>query len=98
MLVALENQRWRPLPGSEYGKKFNSARKLGSIEIPTATPMFSSSSNSMMLLLELSDAVERRTSKMATTKPEIFIFQLLFGHSAFKLLDAEKMGVAVGIS
>ena len=98
MLVDVGNQRWRPFTGSGYGKTFNSACRPDSIEISTATPMFSRPSNSMMLLLELSDASGRRETKMAVTKSEIHIFQLLFGRSAFELLDPGNMGVAVGIS
>ena len=96
--VDVGNKRWRPFTGSRYGKTRNSACKSDSIEIPTFTPMFSRSSKSMMLMLELSDASGRCKSKMTTTNPEIFISQLLFDHSAIQLLDPEKMGVAVGLS
>ena len=70
----------------------NKIYKQDSNEIPTAIPMFS------MLLLELSDVSGRRKSKMAATEPEILISQLLFGHSAFELLDSENVRVDVGIS
>ena len=43
----------------------------------------------LMLLLELSDASGRRTSKMVAVEPEIPISQLIFGHIAFELLDPE---------
>ena len=51
-----------------------------------------------MLLLELPDVSGRRKSMMAATEPEMFVSQLLFGHSAFELLGPENMRMAVGIS
>ena len=76
--VHVGNQRCRPLTGSGYGKTYDAACRPDSVEILTATRIFSGSSNSMMLLLELSDVRGLHKSKIAATKPEILIAHFRF--------------------
>jgi len=70
-------QRWRPLTGSRYAVTYISARIHDSIEISTATPTFSRSSNSVELVLILPDVNGSRKSKMAAVKPEVHVSQLV---------------------
>jgi hypothetical protein len=60
-------------PGSTY---FSTSRP-DSDAVPTANPPFSGSSNSAALLRILPDVTGSRILKMAATKPEVLISQLL---------------------
>ena len=57
MLVDMGTQRWRSLTRSWYGKTYNSSCRPENNEITTATLKFSRSSNSVLLLQELSNAM-----------------------------------------
>src|SRR5664279_5177178 len=77
-------------------------------EIPTATPMFSGSRNSMVLLRIPSDVSGSRKSKLADVKPDALITSAILDfrlpltsdgirNSTIEFLDPKNMGVAVGI-
>ena len=63
--------------GHQTGSTYISASILDSNAVPTASPPFSESSNTTALLRMLSDVTGSRILKMAATKPEVTISQLL---------------------
>ena len=63
--------------GIQTGSSYNSASRQDSNSVPTANPPFSGSSNPLALLRIVSDVTGSRFLKMAASKPEVVITQLL---------------------
>src|SRR5271157_251340 len=61
----------------QTGSSYNSASRQDSNAVPTANPPFSGSSNPLALLRIVPDVTGNRFYKIAASKPEVVIAQLL---------------------